>query len=227
MSMIRLAFETLWKTLALETFDRDRICFMCISYCLKFLGLNLDNKLTWKNQIDIVCNKLNRFSYALYNLKKIVNRSSALTAYHAYVTSTLRYGIIFWGNSTDRDLVFIAQKKCLRSVCGLKQTDSCKPYFIELKILTLPCLYIFEVVMYTKKNINQFLSFRSTRQRHKLDTKRFNTALLTKSVFGMAPKLYNKIPEDIRKAEMPHFKNLLFNFLVKNAFYSVREFMNN
>jgi hypothetical protein len=194
--------------------------------CTKFLGLSLDHKLTWNNQIDIICKKLNKYSYAIYNLSKVVNRPTVLTAYHAYVTSTLRYGIIFWGNSTDRELVFRAQKKCLRSVCGLQPTDSCKPYFIQFKILTLPCLYIFELVMYIKCNIKQFPVFKSIRQRHKINSRPFKTALLAKSVFGMAPKLYNRLPECIRETDMPHFKSILFKFLIDKAFYSVNEYLN-
>jgi hypothetical protein len=191
----------------------------------KFLGLNLDNKLTWKNQVDVICKKLNKFSYALYNLSKKVSQTTVLTAYHAYVTATLRYGIIFWGNSTDRDIIFKAQKKCLRSVCGLKPTDSCKSYFIEFKILTFPCLYVFEMAMYVKTNLNEFSVFNSVRQRHKIANKRSKTALRAKSAFGMAPKLYNKLPDSIRRSEMPEFKKHLLDFLTQNAFYSIKEYL--
>lgn len=191
----------------------------------KFLGLSLDNKLTWKSQVDTICNKLNRFSYALYNLSKKVSRAAVLTAYHAYVTSTLRYGIMFWGNSTDRELVFKAQKKCLRSVCSLKPTESCKSYFIELKILTFPCLYIFEMAMYVKSNLNQFSVFNSVRQRHKIGNNQSKTALRAKSAFGMAPKVYNKLPDFIRQSDMQEFKKKLLHFLTYNAFYSVNEYL--
>lgn len=191
----------------------------------KFLGLSLDNKLLWKNQVDTICKKLNRFSFALYNLSKKVSRAAVLIAYHAYITSTLRYGVIFWGNSTDRELVFKAQKKCLRSVCGLKPTQSCKPYFIELKILTFPCLYVFEIALYVKSNISQFSVFNSIRQQHKIVNKRSKTALCAKSVFGMAPKIYNKLPQSIRATEGQEFKKLLLEFLTRNAFYSVKEYL--
>lgn len=193
----------------------------------KFLGLSLDNKLTWKNQIDTLCKKLNKYSYALYHLSKKVNQSAVLTSYHAYVTSTLRYGIIFWGNSTDRDLVFKGQKKCIRSVCGLNPRESCKPYFIKLNILTFPSLYIFETAMYVKYNSNQFSSFNSARMQGKINYGQYKTALLSKSIFGMAPRIFNKLPTAILKLHDPHlFKKALFKFLAAKAYYSIQEYLN-
>jgi hypothetical protein len=192
----------------------------------RFLGLSVDNKLTWRFQIDNMCKKLNQFSYALYNLRKVVNESAVLTAYHAYVTSTLRYGIIFWANSVEREMAFKAQKRCIRSLCGIHQLDSCKPYFQKLRILTLPCLYIFEVIMFVRRNLHLYPSFRSTRLRNKISGMSFKTALFRKSLLGMAPTIYNKVPKDIIDIDnIADFKNKLFKILVKKAYYTVKEFL--
>jgi hypothetical protein len=192
----------------------------------KFLGLSIDNKLTFKDQIDIICKKLNKFSYALYNLRKIVGQPAVLTAYHAYVTSTLRYGVMFWGNSTDREMAFKAQKRCLRSVCKIPSTESCKTHFVRLSILTLPCLYIFETAVYVKNNMNQFSVFNSARRCHKIYTRSTKTAFLAKSIFGMAPKIYNKLPKNLSKLEdLVEFKKSLFTLLIKKAYYSLNEYL--
>lgn len=63
---------------------------------------------------------------------------------------------MFWGNTTDKQSVFIAQKKCVRSIFGLKQDDSCKPYFRKYKILTLPSVYISEVANFVRNNPTYF-----------------------------------------------------------------------
>jgi hypothetical protein len=192
----------------------------------RFLGLNLDSKLTWINQTESVCTKLNKFSYALYNLRKVVNTSTVFMAYHAYVTSTLKYGIMFWGNSTKRELVFRGQKKCIRAVCGIQPTESCKPLFIKYHILTFPCLYIYEVALYVKTNRNQFRSFKSARQQGKIETIPRKTALLRKSVFGMAPRIFNNLPKAILQIEdVIKFKNQLHRYLTKKAYYSIKEYL--
>lgn len=81
----------------------------------------------------------------------MTNKTTAMTAYFAYVESVLRYDIVIWGNGTDIIKLFIAQKRCVRSLCGIAPDVSCQPYFRKLKILTLPCIYIFLNVQYLRK----------------------------------------------------------------------------
>ncbi|XP_072934947.1 uncharacterized protein [Epargyreus clarus] len=98
-------------------------------------------------------------------LRNLVDLKAVLTAYHGFVATTLRYGVMFWGNSTNRELAFKAQRRCIRAMCNLKQRDSCKPHFKKLHILTLPSLYIFECAVFVKSNPKEF-QFRSG-PRHK------------------------------------------------------------
>lgn len=192
----------------------------------KFLGLHIDNDMSWQSQIDSVCLKLYRFSYALYMLGKIANKTALLTAYHGYVASTLRYGLIFWGNAANISSVLLAQKRCIRSICKLKTTDTCKPHFRDLNILTVPSLYIYEVLMFVKNNMHLFSHVESQRRSDKLQTIATKTAFAHKSVYAMAPKLYNKLPCDIRNSKNNNeFKNKLFKLLNDKVYYSVKEYL--
>ncbi|KAG7313180.1 hypothetical protein JYU34_000272 [Plutella xylostella] len=109
----------------------------------KFLGLIMDSNLSWKGHAKEVCERLSKYAYLLHKLSKIVCLDTALNAYHGFVSSNIRYGIIFWGNCTDKDVVFRAQKRCVRAMCGLKTTDSCAPHFKRLNLLTMPSIYIY------------------------------------------------------------------------------------
>lgn len=159
-------------------------------------------------------------------LSKVVNQSAVLTSYHAYVTSTLRYGIIFWGNCTERETIFKAQKKCLRSVCHLQQTDTCKPHFKRLKILPYPCLYISEIALFIKRNLCLFDVIKSKRIKYKICMPPHRTALYDKSIFGMGPRIYNKLPKEILETgNIDIFKSKLFKFLIDKVYYSVNEYL--
>lgn len=191
----------------------------------KFLGIYVDNKVNWKAQIDNICKKINKFSYALHVLSKVANEETLVTAYFGYVYSTLRYGIIFWGNSTDISHVFKSQKKCIRAMKNLKSTDSCKQHFINLKILTVPCLYIYEIASFLKSNRHLFDSFRSLRCQNKVAAKSRKSALYNKSVLGMAPKIFNSLPRYIRDLEsVTQFRSELKKILVGKAYYTLHEF---
>lgn len=193
----------------------------------KFLGLIIDNGLTWKSHVESVCSKLSQYSYALYMLGKLVNRSAVLSVYHAQAGSTLRYGIIFWGSSTDVGKAFIAQKKCIRSICHLEQTDSCRPHFKELKILTLFSLYIYEIIIFVKCNDNLFKNLTLARHKHMIKSTTHKTTQFNKSVLGMAPIIYNKLPKSFHDYKnLCAFKRHLKTFLTGKAYYSLNEYLN-
>lgn len=191
----------------------------------KFLGLHLDDKMNWKKQVDHVCKKLSNFSYALYKLRKIANLSTLITAYHGHISSNLRYGLIFWGNSVDRERAFIAQKRCIRAIFNLQKTESCEPFFKKVNILTLPCLYILEVAVFVKNNSNLFKYRTRVRHQDKLDIVPSKTQFMHKSIFCSAPRIFNHIPRHIRTiTETKTFKNKLHELLVAKCYYSVKDF---
>lgn len=193
----------------------------------KFLGLNIENTLKWNSHVDKVCSKLNQYSYALHMLSKTANRATVLTAYHGLVASTLRYGIIFWGNATGKHIVFKCQKRCIRAIYNLQTTDSCKLFFKNSKILTMPSLYIFETCMFVKNNPEKFSRVTSRRRCDRLQIVGSNTAFYKTSIFVMAPKIYNKLPKCIRSEDnIRKFRGKLYLFLIDKTYYSIDEFLN-
>jgi hypothetical protein len=192
----------------------------------KFLGIFIDKALTWKTHIDSICKRLNQYSYALSKLSKIVNKNTVLTAYHAFVTSTLRYGIIFWGNSTDRERAFKAQKKCVRAMCNICIPNSCQPHFIELKIHTLPSLYVYEMALFVKSNFQIFTTLKSKRHANIISSFPSRSALMSKNIQGMSSLIFNAIPNDIRNINNINiFKKKLTKFLIEKAYYTIQEFL--
>lgn len=200
--------------------------------CVRFLGIDIDNKLHWKFQIDRVCNKLNRFSYALGKLTRVASRDTALTAYFAYVESVLRYGLLVWGNSTDVNKAFVAQKKCIRSIVGVAPDVSCKQLFKALYILPLPCLYILEVATFVMQNKKMFteaknLTSRSLRKPNKLTLDVIpKSARFTKNCYAMCTTIWNKLPSHHQIiSNKQKFKKVIRYWLMQHVFYSIKEFL--
>lgn len=196
----------------------------------KFLGLFIDKSLTWKIHTENLIKRINSFSYALHHLSRVVSNDTALTAYYGSVASNLRYGVIFWGNSTNKQDVFIAQKRCLRAIFKLKSTDSCVPCFKSYKILTLPSLYIYEVALFVKNDISKFKKFCditnfNMRNKDRLCNLKSKTTLMQNSIFCMATKIFNKVPESIKENDTVRFKNKLKALLLEKCYYTVTEFL--
>lgn len=198
----------------------------------KFLGITIDKNLTWKPHLDEVRKRLSKSAYLLFQLSKKVNVETLLMAYHGLVSSVLRYGVVFWGQSTNREFVFKLQKRCIRAIYGIKKTDSCVPYFKKSKILTLPALYILETAIFVKNNLNLFKKMADVKKipirsqyLNTLCNLRCKTSLYKKSFFGLAPQVYNKIPDTIKKMPLSKFKTTLQKLLIEKCYYTLDEFL--
>lgn len=197
-----------------------------------FLGLMLDSNCNWKSHVETVCTKLSRFVFVLRRLRQVASVETCLTAYHGNIASILQYGLILWGNSIDTDKAFILQKKCVRAICNAEFTDHCKPLFQELKVLTLPCLYIKQVAVFVKEHPSLFATRKETSARvqrslhaNKLHIPKCKLELYKRNVYIMAVKIYNKLPKDLTDMPINRFKTALHRWLLLSSFYSVNEFL--
>ena len=78
---------------------------------VKFLGLTVDDTLSWKQHTEQVLNKMCTECYALRNIKHIVPIDTLRVIYFAHMHTIISYGIIFLGSSSYANKVFILQKK--------------------------------------------------------------------------------------------------------------------
>ena len=59
----------------------------------KYLGITLDENLTWNNHIIELSNKLKRLFHIFYNIRNYLTKENIKTIYYALVYSTIKYGI--------------------------------------------------------------------------------------------------------------------------------------
>ena len=88
------------------------------SSCLKYLGIYIDNKLTWKKQVSSVCSKIARGCWALARLKNYVNQKTLLNVYYAIIQSHMPYCILTWGaaSKTTFNPLIKSQKRAVRLI---------------------------------------------------------------------------------------------------------------
>ena len=111
---------------------------------IRYLGVILDNKLTWKYHIFELGKKLNRAVGMLYKLRRMnCSRQILLSLYFAIFQSHLTYGICLWGNADSSILnkIFLSQKRAIRVIAGLDYRESTSEAFRELKILKVSDLF--------------------------------------------------------------------------------------
>jgi hypothetical protein len=123
---------------------------------IKFLGLTIDDTLSWKQHIEQVVNKMCTACYALRNIKHTVPVDTLRVIYFAHMHSIIRYGIIFWGSSSYANKVFIIQKKIIRIITNTRPRDSCREVFKNMEIMTIYSQYSYSLILYTVNNKHLF-----------------------------------------------------------------------
>jgi hypothetical protein len=118
---------------------------------VKFLGITIDQHLTWASQVNDCCRRLSSAVFALRSLAAVCNDlPSLLMVYHGLFMSTARYGILAWGATSESNMnrVMIMQKRAVRIIANLGWRESCRGVFKELNLLTVPSAYILDAIMF-------------------------------------------------------------------------------
>ena len=88
--------------------------------CTKFLGIYIDEQLSWLNHIKNVKSKLSKAAGIIYKARPFLNEDTIKTVYYSFAYPYLYYGIIAWGNTYDSYLNMIktAHKRILRTMAS-------------------------------------------------------------------------------------------------------------
>ena len=62
-----------------------------------YLGIILNENLTWKNHIEMVANKMAKITGVLNRLKYVYPWQMLLSLYNTLIMSHINYGLLLWG----------------------------------------------------------------------------------------------------------------------------------
>jgi len=116
----------------------------------------------------------------------------------------MTYGVIFRGNSTDRNNVFKLQKRAIRLITNSSNRTSCRRLFKELGILPLQSQYILSLALFVAKNVELFMPnsdihTKNTRSKSNLFIPQTRLAKCQKGVYFAGIRIFNFILENIKK----------------------------
>jgi len=174
----------------------------------KFLGLFINNNLSWKTHIECIKTKLSSACYAVKSVKPFLTINTLKMIYYSYFQSVM-------------------------TMAGCRYRDSCRKLFINLEMLPLPSQYILSHLMFMIRNRSQFLvnseiHHINTRQHANFYQPAVNVAKYQKGVHYLGVKVFNALPSDI-KTEFNNpkkFKVVLQKILYEKSFYSLDEYFN-
>ena len=106
---------------------------------LKFLGVLIDENLTWKNHIELLENKIEKNIGVLFKPSKLLNTRCLKNIYFALIHSYISYADIAWGSSFKSGLnkIYLKQKQATRMIFRKDRLTHARPLMNRLKALNV------------------------------------------------------------------------------------------
>ena len=120
-----------------------------------FLGITLDEILSWKNHTKMVANKISRVMGILFRLKNIFPKEILLTLYNTLIYSYINYGLLVWGIESSR--IDVLQKEAIRLVTTSAYIAHTTPLIIEEGLLKVQDIFKLKLLKFYYKLSNDLL----------------------------------------------------------------------
>ena len=127
---------------------------------IKFLGVRIDENLIWRGHIQTVENKIAKSIVLLYQRKHYLDENFLKQIYFAYIHACLNYADMPWASTHKSKLkkVQSKQRHALRRILNQSKTSPSKPIFLDLNILNVWQINIFQYVQFMDKIKNKSTS---------------------------------------------------------------------
>ena len=224
-------------------FDNDQkknVALEC-KESVRYLGVIIDNNLSWKNHIDHVAIKISRTIGLICKLRHFLPRHILLTIYRSLVTPYLTYGLIAWGQACKSHLekLLKLQKRALRFIYFSERNQHTIPLFIDAGVLPLKSLYyellahlMFEIrhknapgnIQALLQDISDIHSYNTrSSASNNFYTHSSRLSIQVNSFSRIGTKIWNEMPMSLRKLPKNVFKRkikqILFDILSSEDYY--------
>ena len=194
---------------------------------IKFLGLTLDENLTWNQHIDELCRKLSSLFHIFYNIREYLSKKEIQSIYYALVYSRIKYGINIYGQAGISKIKKIQtlQNQLLKVLSGKKYRYSTIKLHKELNLLLVEDIAKQELLTFVHNYFSNSLppvfdhyfemlnhSYLTRNGPNTIRIKKHNTDIAAASVVVKGAKLWNNLGNSFktltkRKTFRAYFKS--------------------
>jgi hypothetical protein len=199
--------------------------------CIKYLGVFIDESLSWKEHINFICSKIRQHCGILYKIRDYLPVSVRKQLYFALVHSVLQYGVEIYGNTKLSYLhdLYILNNRILRilqianyrtRICDLFKCYNTLPVskLFEYRV----CLLVFKFLHYRHLLPPSFNNYfmqnltiysHNTRNCANIFVQRFNSRHGMRVLHYRAAICWNCLPPDLKSfSSVAVFKRRLLSF---------------
>ena len=183
----------------------NNVSYNCSETSTKFLGILIDENLSWKQHISYLNSKILKTLFTIKQVKHILPYDSLRKLYSTLVESHLSYGIMAWRNASEspKYKTLLLQKRAIRAINKANYNSHTEPLFKRSKILKLNDLYELKVILF----VNDFIA-------NKLPLSLITSSHLTMNVHILETSIKFTLP-----------RKVLFQIFRKDAFVQFSQIM--
>lgn len=196
-------------------------------YETKYLGLYIDSKLNWKNNVNHIVKKISSINFALYRVRYYIHKNALWNIYYAHILSHINYLTPIWSSASTSTLnkLEVIQYKSLRIIYGYNRLHTrVELYNKNILPLTKIIMYNLLILTYCLKNNmikhNFEITYRhnvhhySTRRRSHINIPSSSTDTGLTSILYRGFSTFNNLPSNIKHCnQISIFKKLLLNYI--------------
>ena len=184
------------------------------NHVVKFLGLLLDSKLSWKPHIQSVRSKLSSACGVFYQIRSKINISIAKTIYYTIAFPYLNYCCTAWSSAHTSHLQILSstQRRLIRLIMKRGRRTETNLLFKQLRLLKTSDIFKLNCLLFVYKSINRItvspIVFNeqvdrpyNLRARPQLSVPRHTSKQSERFIEISGAKLWNNIPENIQNSQ--------------------------
>ena len=197
-----------------------------------YLGVQLDEKMSWNPHIHRIQRKLSSAVWALSRLKNLLDQKTKVAVYYGLIHSKLLYCISCWGgvSSNKKKKLTSLQKRAMRIICNVEERSPSMPLFKELKILNLDDTYKLQIASIMNKqkqdewrgnfaptdiiNLHNHWTRQANRQNYFVPAA--NIDIFKSSLSYNGPVVWRSVPDHMKRHTAVNFKKHYRDFLLKS-----------
>ena len=198
--------------------------FFQSSISAKYLGVTIDNHLSFNQHITLLENKIARSISVISKLRFYLPQSSLVILYFSLVHTHLLYALPVWASTHNTYLSKLKrlQNKAVRIISRTSIKDRITPNYHRLEILKLDDLYTLEIakLMYQftqnkfPDTFDHYFTYSSDVSKHytrhvsqedHIFLNRFATSRIQHTIKYIGVKIWNNIPKEIKKLSYTKF----------------------
>ena len=196
----------------------------------KFLGVLIDQHLSWKPHIDFVSKKISKSVGIIAKARFYLSSQTLMTLYYSLVYPFLTYCNVAWSSTycSNLNCIYLLQKRLVRLITKAHYLANTAPLFSQLKVLDIFSINSFSVATFMYSYHHNLLpnSFHdlllSSNQVHQYETQLASqyrphfcrTNIKQFSILYRGPKIWNSLPVSlISSPSISVFKKNLKNYL--------------